>query len=261
MDTNIKIMQVDKIIPVRSKHGGCYDLKVYIFKQVFDYNFFQTLSNLIDNIFQKQLTDTFLTHNTIFKFESIKKRILSHKQNNRKQHVLWDMVSHPDYYYNTQESIKDWSDTILKKANSLVFYKLVKYFESVEPLFFEAEKWIPLRSHINVLNYDQHFTMHRDGDPIWFNKNLREARLWSCTIYLDSISLGGELWTDTGLVYKPERNSALMLNGNQVYHGVNNNMDPRKIPRKAFTIRWAHIDDLFLPGHPSKTLYKVDYVE
>ena len=28
-------------------------------------------------------------------------------------------------------------------------------------------------------------------------------------------------------------------------------------PLLAFTVRWAHKDDLYLPGHPDKTLYNL----
>lgn len=254
-------MIIEKVSGYKSVHQGCFELNAYVYKNIFDSGFFKNLKFLVDNILENKSSDTFLTHKTVFKIEDQTRKIISHKQNNRKQHVLWDMISQPEYYFNTTNTIKDWADNKLKELNSLFFYKTVKIFESAEPLNLEFNKWVPMRAHINIYNYDQHFTRHRDGDPIWFNVDIREARLFSCTVYLDSVSPGGELWTDGGFVYKPEANTAIMFNGNQVYHGVNNNLDPRKIPRKAFTIRWVHIDDLFLPGHPSKTLYKVDHAE
>ena len=40
-------------------------------------------------------------------------------------------------------------------------------------------------------------------------------------------------------------------------HGVNSNMNPDKKPRLAFTTRWAHKDDLYLPGDPNNAMYKL----
>jgi hypothetical protein len=70
---------------------------------------------------------------------------------------------------------------------------------------------------------------------------------------------GGEFYTDTGFVYKPKRNSVLSINGNSCLHGVSANMDPAGKPRLAFSTRWCHKDDFYLPGHPDKTLYKLEF--
>ena len=99
-------MQVEKILPVRSLHNGCFYANLFIFRDIFDDKFFKSTKNLVYKIFDETSTDTFLTHKTIFKLGDQTKKILSHKQNNRKQHVLWDLISHPDYYFNTKDSIK-----------------------------------------------------------------------------------------------------------------------------------------------------------
>ena len=54
-------------------------------------------------------------------------------------------------------------------------------------------------------------------------------------------------------------NEGVLINGNASFHGINSNMNPNKTPRLAFTVRWAHKDDLYLPGSPDKALYKIDF--
>ena len=93
-----------------------------------------------------------------------------------------------------------------------------------------------------------------------YNKDIRDARMKSLTCYFGEVGLGGEFWAPTengGFVYKPKSNTAIMFNGNQIHHGVTANMDPSTEIRLAFSTRWVHKDDLYLPGHPDKHLYNV----
>jgi len=240
-----------------SKHCGLFRFSCHIYKDVLDETTFSQLKNLLDITFVNGNTTTFLTHKTIFNYDNKKYAIVNHQQNNRKQHVFYDMVSTDGYYYNTIDTIFDYSHDKLKEIAHPIFNKVVSLFESIEPLNLEPNVWIPMRGHANIYKYKTQFLIHKDSDPIWFKIRQREARMLSMTFYLDEVSLGGELWTTTGFVYKPKPNTALLFNGNQIPHGVNENNDARQIVRKAFTLRWAHKEDLFLPGHPSKTLYKV----
>jgi hypothetical protein len=83
------------------------------------------------------------------------------------------------------------------------------------------------------------------------------ARARTLTFYLHDYveGQGGELYTHNGYVYKPKQNEAISINGNAVLHGVNANMNSSKEPRLAFSVRWVHKDDLYLPGHPDKAMY------
>jgi hypothetical protein len=104
--------------------------------------------------------------------------------------------------------------------------------------------------------------LHADMNDQYFNTPGAEtARARSLTFYLqDHVEgWGGEFWTDTGFIYKPKQNTAIAINGNEALHGINANMRPDKKPRLAFTTRWAHKDDLYLPGHPDKAMYKLEW--
>jgi len=247
--------QITKIVGDVWPHWNKPRLHGYIFEEVLDESSLAFLKKSAELIFANNSTNTFLTHRTIFKLGDTRIKLVSHAQNNREQHVLWDLISHPEYYYQNIDTIKEWSGSTLKLLANPIFCKVIQKFESLEPINSEPEVWIPVRCHMNVLTYDKCLTVHQDTDPIIYNKSVRDARIKSMTFYLNEIGLGGEFWTSTGFVYKPKINSAIMINGNQIPHGVNNNMDPDKKTRLAFSCRWMHKDDLFLPGDPSKTLY------
>jgi hypothetical protein len=115
---------------------------------------------------------------------------------------------------------------------------------------------------MNILDYSKFLLIHTDMNDQYFNTpSTAEARARTLTFYLqDHVDgYGGEFWTDTGFVYKPMRNTALSINGNSCLHGVNANMNPDGKPRLAFSIRWCHKDDLYLPGSIDKALYKLDF--
>lgn len=171
---------------------------------------------------------------------------------------IFDVSQDPGYYYQTAETIYNWADEINRDSLPPIFYKVIKILEKQGPLADEPGKWVPLRAHINVHEWEHCLEAHVDQDPSLFSGEFEDSRQYSVTVYLDELSLGGEFWgdTDTGFVYKPKANTALMVPGNKFLHGVNANMDEHKRPRKAFTVRFAHVDTLYLPGHPDKCLYR-----
>jgi hypothetical protein len=251
----IKQFKEENFLP----YWNTYPLEGYIYSNVFDEKFFQGLKNLVVNIFEKSSTNTFLTHNTQFNFEGQTKKIVSHSVNDRRQHVMFDLSFDKEWHYQTPESIKQWSEKKFENI-SPYFLKVIKTFENSEPMVNEKNKWLCFRLHFNVLEYQEFFTMHTDTlSAIYNTPSLNEARSWSITFYLhDHIEgYGGELYSISGFVYKPQKNSAICINGNKAIHGVNQNMNPEKKVRLAFTMRFAHIDDLLLPGHPDKFLYQI----
>jgi len=249
------------IDPVTQRHWNHDRFRAYIFQDVFDD---KTLTDLLNTV-KAQLTNktlTYGTHRTTFSFEGKQNKIVSHQQNNREQHIVYDLTMMKEYWFQTRDTIKQWSDINICNQVNPIFYKYLKFFESQPPMVDEPQNWIPFRLHINVLNYSKFLLIHGDMSPQFFNtKSHIEARAYSLTFYLEDYQdgHGGELYTDTGFNYKPIKNSALLINGNSCLHGVAANMKPDKSPRLAFTVRWGHKDDLYLPGHPDKSLFKLDF--
>lgn len=254
-------MKVELFIdPVTQRHW-CHDrFEAYIYQDVFDEKNLKDLLNTVN----AQLTNktlTYGTHRTTFSFDNKQNKIVSHQQNNREQQIVYDLTMMRDYWFQTHETVKEWSDNTIRDKVSPIFYKYIKFFENQKPIVDEPHKWIPFRLHINVLNYGKFLYLHCDMNSQYFNtKSSCEAKAYSLTFYLEDYEdgYGGELYTDTGFSYKPIKNSALLINGNSCLHGVAANMKPDQSPRLAFTVRWAHVDDLYLPGHPDKSLFKLD---
>jgi len=171
---------------------------------------------------------------------------------------IYDASQHNEYYYQDKNSIYSWAHGIARESLAPIFYKVIAQVERLGPMAEEPGQWIPIRSHINVHEYEHVLEYHIDMDMILFNVEIEDSRQYSVTVYLDELTLGGEFWADTdcGFVYKPRINTALMIPGNKFSHGVNANMDEHKRPRKAFTMRFAHVDTLYLPGHPDRCLYQ-----
>jgi hypothetical protein len=236
----------------------------YIYKDVFDEPFFNKLKNAIAVLFKTNKSTTYKTHRTTFVFEGQNKHIVSHGQNNREQQVVYDLTFEPEWFYQTKDTVYDWSNKWLMNNTNPIFYKYLKFFENQAPFVDNPKCWIPFRWHANILSYDRFLSVHYDMNDQYFNtKSACHARAVSVTFYLDDQkeNTGGEFWSESGFVYRPKANTGLCINGNEVHHGVNCNMDlddTKKEPRMAFTTRWAHIDDLLLPGHPSKLLYKLE---
>jgi len=252
-------MDIDRIVGYPDPHWNKGILNAYVYKDLLEESFFNLIQQNVKNILKISSTKTFYTHNTIFTIENKVKKIVSHSQNDREQNVIYDLTFHPEFYYQTNETVKDWSEQILINTVSPIFLKYLKVIKLVKP-FCEDDNFIPYRLHINKLQYKKLLGLHIDSNNILTNCNMTDARYYSLTFYLqDHIEgLGGELYTLNGFVFKPVRNTAIMFNGNQIYHGVTQNMN--KDTRLAFTTRWIHKDDLFLPGHPDKHLYKQDHL-
>lgn len=244
-------------------HWGRPGLKGFIYTDVFEPYFFHNLKKIISSILDTD-KKTYLTHTTTFSIGNQDRRILSHAQNAREQNVVFDLTFLKDWYHQTSDTIKFWSDTKIKDTVSPIFYKCIKTVENLEPFNENKDDWIFYRMHLNYLSYQHSLQVHIDSAPHLTNvKNdpytidHRDARMFSITFYLyDHVpNMGGELFTPYGFIYRPKANTALAINGHQALHGVAQNMD--QTPRHAFTMRIAHKDDLFLPGHPSKFLYDV----
>jgi|LakMenEpi03Aug12_release.lakeMendotaPanAssembly.Ray.scaffolds.fasta_scaffold249101_2 hypothetical protein len=235
----------------------------YIYQDVFDEPFFNKLKNSIKVLF-KNNSITYKTHRTTFVFDGENQKIVSHGTNKREQQVVYDLTFEDEWFYQTKDTVKEWSNKWLMNNINPVFYKYLQFFEGQPPFNYEPNCWVPIRWHANVLSYDKFLSSHFDMNDQYFNtKSACYAKAFSVTFYLDDQkeNTGGEFWSESGFVYRPKINTGLCVNGNEVHHGVNCNMDlddTKKDPRMAFTTRWAHIDDLLLPGHPSKLLYKLE---
>lgn len=244
---------------IPSKHWDKKTLNGWIYADVFEDQFFKILKEISKNILNKPAHLTYATHRTNFDFEGKNHKIISHKQNNREQEVIFDLTLEEQWWHQTADTIQSWADAYLMKTQSPIYYKAIKILEKYPPFCDEPNDWLCYRLHLNFLPYDKYLGLHKDGNNQFYNVPVYDARMRSVTFYFnDHIEgNGGEFWTDTGFVYKPQKNSAININGNQVLHGVTANMNPDT--RLAFTMRFAHKDDLYLPGHPNKSINKLEF--
>jgi hypothetical protein len=237
-------------------------LHLYKYTSVYDDYFYKSLKSAVLSRIENKTTDlTYLTHGSTFNFNQKKMHILSHKQNHRIQDVVYDLTFVKDYWYQTKNTIYEWAWDYLKKNIHPIFYKHLINFKNITPHSDEPGLYIPYRWHLNWLNYTEYLHLHVDSCNQYFNTPLSNfARHRSLTFYLhDHIpGTGGELYFTNGLIYHPKENEGVLFNGTGVLHGVNSNMNPDKKPRLAFTTRWAHKDDLYLPGDPENAMYKIN---
>ena len=171
---------------------------------------------------------------------------------------IFDLTEDPNWYYQTPDTIVAWAKNAVAQR---VHPRITQIFEKIKtlPPFNECpDKWVLVRGLINVLIYDQLLTYHVDGAPEIFNAPMDEVTEYSFTIYLNTVSHGGEFWIngDPGFVYKPVPNSAFAFPGGHILHGVNQNKDENQTTRKAVTFRLAHVDSLNLPGDPDQFVIK-----
>lgn len=234
-------------------------LNGYLFENVLNPSLYSLLKSHVDNIISSTTKVTFLTHGTILNHNDKQIKIKDNTVD-REQNVIFDITFDINYYYQTKETIKQWSKSQINVLVSPIFQALFNKLENLPPIVNNKDDWILYRSHINYLATNRLLALHVDGNPTIVNTySSGTARMISATFYLhDHVQdLGGEFWTVNGFVYKPKQNCALLLNnGNCVLHGVTENKNPN--PRLAFTTRFLHKDDMFLPGHPDKCLYNVD---
>lgn len=242
-----------------SRHWDECHFTAYVYKNVFDDKFYSLLKRTVLQTLSRN-TVTYATHRTNFNFEGENLKIVSHKQNNREQQVIYDLTFEKDWWCQTPDTAKSWGDEYIKRNVNPVFYKYLKFFENHPPYSDEPGNWIPFRMHINLLTYGKFLSAHTDMNNQYFKNDRAESRANSLTYYFEDHieGYGGELWSDTGFVFKPKCNHAVAINGNKALHGVSANMNPNGLPRMAFTVRWAHKDDLYFPGGPDKAFYKLE---
>lgn len=247
---------------VECSHFDQGTLTGHIYQDVFDRHMFDQIKNTVRSHLHKGQTVTYLTHTTTFTLNGETKKIIGHNQNAREQVVIYDITFLKDYYYQTVDTIYEWSNNTIKNSVSPVFYKVIKHIEQLPPFNEEPDEWIFYRLHLNYLVKNKYLAIHIDSAPHLTNvkkdektMDHRDARMSSLTFYFydHKPGLGGELWTPYGFVYKPKANSMINLNGHQAFHGVTQNLDEE--PRLAFTVRAIHKNDLYLPGSPDKLLY------
>lgn len=257
-------MIVRERISLPSKHFYKNNLNIIVYENIFDDSYYQKLKKSVLSLFENN-TLTYKTHRTNFTFNNENFKIVSHAQNAREQQVIYDITFESDYFFQTKYTIKSWSENFLRNNLNPVFYKFLHFFERQEPFNKEPQCWIPIRWHSNIVAYSNFLGLHFDmGNYIFNTHSTHEAKAVSLTFYLfdHEEGMGGEFWSENGFVYKPKQNTAICVNGNSILHGVTENINKdnsKKNPRLAFTTRWAHIDDLYLPGHPDKCLYKLDF--
>lgn len=239
-------------------HLNCEKVEIIKFNNVFEERFLQTLILQVQDIQNNTSKDTYLTHHTQFDYYGKNIKIIKNKTNDREQNVIFDLMFEDEYRYQTNDTVYTWGKNKLSETVSPVFLKVLHVIENFPPFKDERNVWLPHRLHINYLKNEKFLGLHIDNSPTYFKtKHSVEARQYSFTCYLaDHVEgLGGEFWTPEGFVYKPKRNTAILIPGNKFYHGVTQNISD--IPRLAFTIRYVHVDDLELPGHPDKFLYRL----
>ncbi len=236
------------------KHYDNTKLEGYIYKNLFPSNLLQNIRNFIESSIGIRNTKGFLMSGTEIRFGDTKIKLVEHQQNDREQIVLIDQSFQKEWYYQTPETIKEWSDNNLLQNLNPQILASIKYIEKLEP--FTNKDYIFNRVHINYLAPGKFLGLHRDGGMIPYNSNKSHLN-YSVTIYLyDHVEgLGGEFWSPCGFIYKPQSNTALVVNGQYATHGVTQNISD--VPRLAFTLRASHISNLYLPGHPDKFLWDV----
>jgi hypothetical protein len=171
---------------------------------------------------------------------------------------LFDLPEKQEWYYQTKDTIYDWARETLGRTIHPRFFQVLEKIKMLPPFNDEPDKWIPIRCIINVLAYEKILEYHIDSEPAIYNAPISEIDQYSITIYLNSVSDGGEFWIDgdPGFVYRPVPNSAFVFNGGVALHGVSMNLDKDHTTRKAITFRMVNVDSLLLPGDPEKFLLR-----
>lgn len=253
-------MRVEKF--TESTNYGYYNLDPLSGVIVYDLLgevFFDKIKKHTIEIFSNSSTNTFLTHTTQFNFENKKISLAASNESKRYQHVMFDFTMDPLWYHQTVDTVNHFCNMKNLEISPL-FHKFINTVKKIAPFSDEPNKWVCYRQHLNVMDTGASLSLHLDASSTHYNTpSPAEARTASATFYMyDHIEgKGGELWTYNGFVFKPKANSLIILTtGANAFHGVTANMND--FVRLAFTTRWAHVDDLFLPGHPDKCLYKVN---
>lgn len=254
-------MHIEKIVDTDSLgYWNLQKLKGYAVYDFLDPYFFNQVKKHTREIFYKGNTNTFMTHGTQFNFNNTKIKLASSGESNRYQNVIFDLTYSKKWFQQQVCTIKEYVDLQLLNV-SPIYQKVIQNIKLLPPFCNEPDKYVCFRLHLNVLKKGDLLSLHTDSNPMLFNTFTSfEARVSSVTLYLEDHveGQGGELWTINGYVYKPKENSAIVIeSGSNTFHGVTENISDNI--RLAFTTRWAHIDDLFLPGNLNDSLYVIDY--
>jgi hypothetical protein len=171
---------------------------------------------------------------------------------------IFDLPEKQEWYHQTKDTIYDWARETLGRTIHPRIFQILEKVKTFPPFNSEPDKWIPVRGIINVLAHEKILEYHIDAESIIYNAPLNQIDQYSITIYLNSVSDGGEFWIDgdPGFVYRPVPNSAFVFNGGKALHGVSMNLDKDRNTRKAITFRLVSVDSLLLPGDPDKFLVK-----
>lgn len=245
--------------PVNKGHWGLPPLGGYIYQNILSDKRLSSLKKEVNNIINDGTNkNTFLTNVNIIKYNGQNFKLGTNLFNDRLQNVIFDTTYHPDYWYQNYDSIYDWNINVIKEYCSSNFLLYILTMLNVEP--FNDKKFIPYRLHLNYLPEGKGLGIHLDSNLMLFKDEFDQVKQYSLTYYLEDHveGMGGELYSMNGFSYKPKANTAISINGHQVPHSVTYNVGTK--PRLAFTTRWAYIDDLFLPGHPDKHLWKQDHL-
>lgn len=230
-----------------------------VIEDILDPQLFYATKNYIKSLYDIGDTKTFGKHNTIINFNNNNIKLAQSLHNKREIFLLYDTTAYSDYYYQTKDTVRNYVLNKIAEIAHPAITKTIYYLSNLDIFAEDKTNYVPLRAHANWQPFEQLLTLHFDTDPSWWNtKRIYDARCYSFSIYYNSLSKGGQFFTSTGFTFNPKPNSATFFNGTNLLHGVNQNQDKDKTNRMAFTIRFAHKDDLFLPGSPDKRLYSVE---
>jgi hypothetical protein len=251
-------------IPVFPRYTSETVLTGYLIEDIFTDHEFQILNRFWEQSSSKGID----WDKSIYYYKGKARGVANQRTfSERYDRKIVDLPEKEEWQHQTPESVYEWSyDQISKNVNPIIM-RLIDRLVNCKPLVDEKDKWVPQRIILNRMDVGQNLGAHFDSEPSYYNCRMEEVRQYSVTMYLNELSHGGEFWIDSnieagypGFYYKPKPNTAFIFNGGYTWHGVNENQDKDGQSRRAFTIRFAHIDSLYLPGSPDKHLYKTNLV-
>jgi len=247
-------------IPVFPRYTPESEITGYLVENVFSESDFQHLTR-----FWEQSSGRGVDWDKSIYYYKGKARGVANQRNffERYDRKLVDLPEHADWPYQTPETIHDWAYEMIAQNVNPIILKLASRLINCKPFADDKDRWIPQRIILNFMQPGQCLGAHFDSEPSFYNRPMEQVNQYSVTVYLNELSCGGEFWIDgnpdagyPGFCYKPKPNTAFIFNGGYTWHGVNENKDENGTDRKAFTIRFAHIDSLFLPGSPDGFMFK-----
>jgi len=258
----VKVTEVK--IPIFPRYTLETELTGYLFENILSPNDFAQLNKFWEQSSVRGIDWDRSLYYYKGKVRGVANQRSHHQRYDRK---LIDLPEKVEWHYQTPKTIYNWAFENFTQGVNPIISKLLKILINCRPFSDEPNKWIPHRILLNILDYGHPMHAHVDSEPATYNCPMEKVRQYSVTLYLNELSEGGEFWIDSnlnagypGFFYKPKPNTAFAFNGGYTWHGVNENRDKNKQTRRAFTFRFAHVDSLFLPGHPDKFLYKPNMI-